>query len=390
MHVRKQNGKGRTEALTLARTLGAARVRPGVSKGAGKALSRGGLPRRRTVLLTGASTGLGWAIATELLRGPHRLVLTARASSLHRFSDLGVQPSARVWLRPLDVTDDAQRCALVEEIDARLGGVDVLINNAGVSYRAVVEHVAEAERLAQMDINFRSPMELSRLVMPAMRARGGGHVISISSVGGMMAMPTMGVYSASKFALEGAMEALWYEVRPWNVRVSLVQPGFIRSSSFNRVKYTKLSAESERDGHEPYHAHYRHMSPFIARMMRMSWASPEQVAQVVIRTMNRRYPPLRVPATFDARVFSAMRRFLPRALYHWLLYQNLPGIARWGQGPRLSLPAPRESGTRIAAGASGARLSSGASEPGCAAVHHAPSWASEPAATAQSAKSKKL
>ncbi len=96
-----------------------------------------------------------------------------------------------------------------------LGGVDVLINNAGVAYRSVVEHVSERERLQQMGINFRAPMELTRLVLPYMRSRRAGRIINVSSMGGMMAMPTMAVYSASKFALEGATESLYYEVKPW-------------------------------------------------------------------------------------------------------------------------------------------------------------------------------
>ena len=89
-----------------------------------------------------------------------------------------------------------------------------------------------------MDVNFRSPMELTRLVLPGMRAKRAGRIITVSSVGGMMAMPTMAAYSASKFALEGAHEALWYEVRPWGIRVSLVQPGFVHSDGFQKVRYT--------------------------------------------------------------------------------------------------------------------------------------------------------
>ena len=92
-------------------------------------------------------------------------------------------------------------------------------------YRAVLEHVSDAERVAQMDVNYLAPMDLIRLVLPRMREKHAGRILNVSSVGGMMAMPTMAVYSASKFALEGATEALYYEVRPWNIRVSLIQPG---------------------------------------------------------------------------------------------------------------------------------------------------------------------
>ena len=147
--------------------------------------------QRQIVLVTGASTGLGLAIARHLLPGPYHLVLTARERSLDRFNRVGIAPSDRVWIRPLDVTDPDQRAALIDEIDADLGGVDVLINNAGVAYRACVEHVTEPERLHQLNINFRAPIELARRVLPGMRAKRSGKIINISSVGGMMAMPTM-------------------------------------------------------------------------------------------------------------------------------------------------------------------------------------------------------
>ena len=219
-----------------------------------------------------------------------------------------------------------------------------MINNAGVSYRAVVEHVVEEERIAQMNVNFRSPMEMIRLVLPGMRAKRAGRIVTISSVGGMMAMPTMAAYSASKFALEGAHEALWYEVRPWGIRVTLVQPGFVDSDGFQKVRYTEESDRSEHDFAEPYHEHYVNMSPFIAKLMRMSPATPDSVAKVVIKTLRRGRPPLRVPATFDARVFAWLRRILPRSMYHWLLYHMLPNVRTWGPSGKRISALPRRSG----------------------------------------------
>jgi short-subunit dehydrogenase len=292
----------------------------------------------KTVLITGASTGIGLAVARELMRSKYRVYLTARRTSLPRFAAHEIAESPHVRIRALDVTKEDEREAIVAEAERDWGGIDVLINNAGVSYRAVVEHVVEEERVAQMGVNFRAPMELIRLVLPGMRRKGAGRIITISSVGGMMAMPTMAAYSASKFALEGAHEALWYEVRPWGIRVSLVQPGFIDSDGFQKVRYTHKSDRSEHELAEPYHEHYVNMAPFIGKVMKASPATPESVARVVLKTMHRRRPPLRVPATLDARVFALLRRVMPRSLYHWLLYKMLPKVDTWGPSPkRLSL-----------------------------------------------------
>lgn len=297
--------------------------------------------RQKTVLLTGASTGIGLEIAHALGRTTHRVLLTARESSLARFDMHAIDESERVRIRALDVTRADERKAVIAEAERDWGGIDVLINNAGLSYRAVVEHVEEQDRLAQMDVNFRSPMELIRLVLPGMREKRSGRIITVSSVGGMMAMPTMGAYSASKFALEGAHEALWYEVRPWGVRVSLVQPGFVRSDGFQKVRYTPKSDRSEQELAEPYHEHYVNMAPFIGRLMDASRATPESVARVVLKTMHRRRPPLRVPATFDALGFSLLRRVLPRSAYHWLLYRMLPHVDEWGPSAKRPSALPR-------------------------------------------------
>lgn len=287
--------------------------------------------KRSTVLITGASTGLGLALAQRLIAaGEHRLILTARSSSIHRFAESRIEEGPNVWLRPLDVNDPDERRAVIEEAESEADGVEILVNNAGVAYRSVVEHVRDEERSAQMAVNFSSPMALIRLVLPGMRRRRRGRIVNISSVGGMMAMPTMAVYSASKFALEGATEALWYEVRPWGIRVTLVEPGFINSSSVWNTRFTDLSRLSSRDHGDPYHSHYEHMGRFIDRTMSHAWDTPDRVARRIQRVLQRRRPPLRVQVTLDAHLFSLLRRLLPRTLYHAVLYRALPGIRHWG------------------------------------------------------------
>jgi len=300
--------------------------------------------KRQVVLITGATTGLGLALARHLLsQGESRLILTARATSLLRFGHHGIVENENLWIRALDVTNEAERQRVMDEANARWNGVDILVNNAGVAYRSVVEHFTEQDDRDEMSVNFNGPMELIRLALPKMREKRAGRIISISSVGGMMAMPTMALYSASKFALEGACEALWYEVRPWNIKVSLVEPGFIRSDGFTHTRYTTASAQGLAEEKDSYHAHYVHMGSFIEKLMRRSFATPESVAQRIARLMREKNPPLRVQATLDAVLFLWIRRFLPRRLYHFILYAALPGIRKWGESKIAPTSPPQKS-----------------------------------------------
>lgn len=295
------------------------------------------LPADAVVLLTGATRGLGLVLARALRRDTaFRLVLTARASSLPRFAAEDFSDDDRTLLLPLDATRPGEGRAAVAAAEARWGRVDALVNNAGLALRAVVEHLDDARFDEVMAVNFRAPAELIQATLPGMRARRLGRILTISSVGGMMAMPTMAAYSASKFAIEGLCESLWYEIRPWGVAVSLVEPGFINSDSFTRTRRTPASQTSETDPAEPYHVHYAAMGALIARLMRRTWATPEHVAATVLRTLRARSPRLRVRATPDALLFDYLRRWLPRRLYHHVLFRALPEVRRWG-------PASRES-----------------------------------------------
>lgn len=281
---------------------------------------------RPVVLVTGASSGLGLAVARQLIGRDFRVVLTARPESLSRFETVAIHEGEFIHLRPLDVRSAEQREALIAEIEQRWGGVEVLINNAGIAYRTVVEHWDAEAWTNIMETDVRGPCELIRLVLPGMRNRRRGRILNVSSVGGMMAMPTMSLYSAAKFALEGASEALWYEVRPWGIHVTLVEPGFIHSDSFRNTLFTPESFRGALAAEDPYHHQYLHLATFIEKMMDRTRATPETVAQQMVQAIQRRNPPLRLYTTSDAHLFAWLRRLLPRAWYHAVLYRALPHV----------------------------------------------------------------
>lgn len=155
-------------------------------------------------------------------------------------------------------------------------------------------------------------------------------------------MPTMAVYSASKFALEGASESLYYELKPWNISVTLIEPGFIRSDSFQNVRYTTLSGSSMRDPSEAYFGHYRFMTTFIEKLMKRAPGNLNGIVKKIILSMEQKRPPLRIAATPDAFFFDLLRRLLPRGIYHWILYRSLPFPDCWGDEKRLRVRCKME------------------------------------------------
>ena len=282
------------------------------------------------ILVTGCGSGIGWALA-ELLYSceGYRVVVTARSRSIARLK-LRFRESERFRVLSLDIRDENERLAVIGEIEDTWGGVDILVNNAGIMYRSVLEHMTERDEQNQMVTNYLGPSGLIRAVLPHMRAAGRGKIINVSSVSGMLAMPTMASYSASKHALEGMSEALWFEMKPLGINVSLVQPGFIRSNSFKNVYYTENSRPDVCVDAE-YSDYYKNMTPFVERLMNLSLATPEKISKLILKVIRTENPPMYIPATLDAFIFSYLKRWIPRRILFPLLFALLPKARQWGK-----------------------------------------------------------
>ena len=282
------------------------------------------------ILITGCGSGLGFAVAEKLAKqNRYRLVITARSRSVQMLKQKFTE-SDQLIIRELNVAIEKQRKNLIEEVERLWGCVDILINNAGISYRAVIEHMTDEDEFLQMQTNYLGPLGLIRLVLPKMREKGRGKIINVSSVSGMLAMPTMGAYSASKYALEGASESLWYEMKPLGINVVLIQPGFINSNSFKHVYYTPHS-HPKKTIEGPYSDYYHHMTPFVEKMMRLSIATPDKIANTILKVIKKENPPLWVAATPDALIFHFIRRALPRRWMLPVLFSFLPNAKTWGK-----------------------------------------------------------
>ncbi|MBB4513238.1 oxidoreductase [Paraburkholderia fungorum] len=181
----------------------------------------------KTLLITGVSSGFGRALAGEALAAGHKVVGTVRSEQAkHDFEALSTNAAVG---RVLDVTDFDAVGGIVAEIEATVGPVDVLVNNAGYGHEGIMEESPLSEMRRQFDVNVFGAVAMMKAVLPFMRERRRGHILNITSMGGYITMPGIAYYCGSKFALEGISEALGKEVKPFGIAVTAVAPGSFRT-----------------------------------------------------------------------------------------------------------------------------------------------------------------
>ncbi|MDN7899793.1 oxidoreductase [Burkholderia cepacia] len=178
------------------------------------------------MLITGVSSGFGRALAQEALAAGHTVVGTVRsAQAAQAFEAL----STRAFARVLDVTDFDRIDGVVAEIEANVGPVDVLVNNAGYGHEGIMEEAPLAEMRRQFDVNVFGAVAMMKAIVPFMRERRRGRILNITSMGGHITMPGIAYYCGSKFALEGISEAAGKELEPLGIAVTAVAPGSFRT-----------------------------------------------------------------------------------------------------------------------------------------------------------------
>ncbi len=253
----------------------------------------------RSVLITGASAGIGRACAEAL---------HAAGWAVTGASRRGTAPAGCTGL-VMDVDDDESVRAGVAGLLAARGRIDALVAAAGWGLAGAVEHSPVTDAMAQMDTNFWGCVRVVQQVLPAMRARGGGRIVLVSSIGGLIGIPFQAFYSATKFALEGYGEALGYEVAPFGVQVTLVEPGNIK---------TDFTASRRMAAPDPDPVYGATFTKALGVMERdeANGAPAAEVAAVVRRVLESPRPPRRVSAGKPTeRMGLVAKRLLPFRLF---------------------------------------------------------------------------
>jgi NAD(P)-dependent dehydrogenase (short-subunit alcohol dehydrogenase family) len=260
-------------------------------------------PQYATVLITGASSGIGLATARLLVEKGYRVAGTCRDPS--RVPDAGF---------PLVAMDQADPAAVAHgfaEARRLLGRIDVLINNAGSGELGAVEDTPAEEARRLFEVNYFSAVQLTRLCLPEMRARGSGVILQMGSIVFSLQFPFKAQYCASKAALSGFTLSLRHEVRPHGIRVHLLEPGWVRSAFHERLRPVS----------PPGSAYAARLGPFLdySRDRDPRVIDGAGVARVILETLENPRAPVRIAVGADAKRFFAVSRFLPHAVLDRLL-----------------------------------------------------------------------
>jgi len=250
-------------------------------------------------LVTGASTGIGHATAKILQNAGFRVFGTSRRAAAER--------SDGVTMLSCDVTDDASVAKLVDEVLAKAGRIDLLVNNAGIGLLGGAEESSVAQAQALFDVNVFGVLRLTNAVLPTMRRQGRGRIVNLSSVLGLIPAPFSAIYASTKHAIEGYSESLDHELRTFGIRVVLVEPAYTRTAFEENLARPDLLLEI-------YDAARASMN-VINRKAIETGDAPEVVAKTIVEAATTFVPKGRYAAGKMARRVSLLRRFVPESAF---------------------------------------------------------------------------
>lgn len=267
----------------------------------------------KTIFITGASRGFGKIWAEAFLKRGDKVAATAR--DLNSLNDLVKQYGDAILPIQLDVTDRAADFAAIKKAKEHFSSIDVLINNAGYGLFGSVEETSEKEAREQMETNFFGLLWLTQAAVPVMREQGHGHIIQLSSVLGLVTLPVLGLYNASKFAVEGLTETLAAEVKGFGINVSLIEPnGFSTDWGGASAIHT-----------ESIPAYDKVKADFQAGMTPDIFGDPTATADAVLQLVDAENPPLRL--------------FLGKVGYPWVKQVYAGRAAEWDAWNEVSTAA---------------------------------------------------
>lgn len=273
----------------------------------------------KSALVTGASTGIGRATALHLDGNGWRVFAGVRQEE--DAASLREAGSERLVPLMLDVTDAGQIAAAAERVGAEVGeaGLDGLVNNAGIAVPGPLETLPIEDFKRQIEVNLSAHVAVTQAMLPSIR-RARGRIVFITSIGGLMAFPMFGAYHAAKFGLEAVGDVFRQELRPWSIRVAIVEPGSIATPIWERGEAeVDAIAGRARDGHTELYGEAIDAYREVARKTGARGIPPERVAKKIAHALTARRPRTRYLVGADAHGQAFATRVLPDRLVDWLV-----------------------------------------------------------------------
>jgi NAD(P)-dependent dehydrogenase (short-subunit alcohol dehydrogenase family) len=282
---------------------------------------------KQTVLITGGTDGLGKSAALYLAERDYRVFAAGRSVERRAELDrLAAQKSLPLETLELDVCDGGSVRRAVQSVLQTGSGIDVLINNAGIGYMAVLEELRLEDLRQQFETNLFGVLRVTQAVLPHMRERRRGRILMMSSVAGLISPPTYGAYSSSKHALEGLTNALRLEMYSFGVEVILIEPGYILTN-FQQTAKELAQPYVEASKTSPYAKIYSGAWEGANKGRVSSKTTPEDCARVILEAIESPHPKARYPVTPMAKWLAIGRRILPDTLLDSLIRRRF-GVTR--------------------------------------------------------------
>ncbi|MGF7032521.1 NAD(P)-dependent dehydrogenase (short-subunit alcohol dehydrogenase family) [Paenibacillus mucilaginosus] len=252
--------------------------------------------KKNVWFITGASRGTGLELVQAALQAGHQVAATVRSKPEQLVSLLG--HPANLLVTVLDVTDEEQAKEAAEEAVRHFGRIDVLVNNAGYGLLSAVEEATDAEVRHNYEVNVFGSLNVIRAVLPQMRKQRSGHVINLSSVGGLTGLAGWGLYCSTKFAVEGITEAMARELAPLGIHTTAVEPGFFRTDFLD-------ASSLIRSGNviEDYAETVGEMRNFATQVNKKQPGDPKKLAQAILTLADSEHPPVHLPLGKDTLAY---------------------------------------------------------------------------------------
>jgi short-subunit dehydrogenase len=297
----------------------------------------------KTVLVTGATAGIGRMTAIYLAKLGHHVIATGRKpaelAKLHAEASADTTVKGKLDTLLLDVTSLVSIAAAAQEVERLTHGrgLEVLVNNAGFGVLGPTSEISDAEMRRQYETNVFGLMNVTRAFLPKMMERRAGRIINVSSVGGRITLPYFGVYNSTKYAVESLSDAMRYELRPFGIDVTMIEPGVIRTN-FEATAVGNLAQFAT----TPYKVaveKYEQMSKMADRFA----SNPIVIAKAIARAVNARRPAARYVAPFSTNFVILFARLFPTRVWDWAMrkvgFLNATSLGLTGR-PAPAVPQP--------------------------------------------------